>query len=251
MKTLVLFVFHEINSRVHNFFDNCIFQDDTIDFIVISNDKSNVFELPEYVKVLKRNNDGYDFGGWSEALLSNQLYLEYDSFIFANSSILGPFMSDHTKKWTDIYLEGLKDNIKLFGSTINTIRDPLKKSHVQSYIFSMKKDTLQLLIDKKIFIKNYTTSMRETICEKEILMSRIVIENGGNIGSLIKLQQGIDYTFSDENRETNNIIYEDDLMFYQFYNVVWNEYDLCFIKGNRIPISGEDVQCTRFQNSQV
>jgi len=36
MKTLVLFVFHQYNKRVKNFI-KCIFYDENIDFIVISN----------------------------------------------------------------------------------------------------------------------------------------------------------------------------------------------------------------------
>ena len=42
------------------------------------------------LKGVKRNNIGYDFGGWSNALLTNDLYKNYDNFIFANSSVIGP-----------------------------------------------------------------------------------------------------------------------------------------------------------------
>ena len=43
-KLLVLFVFHIYNDRVKNFIDNCIFEDENIDFIIISNNKDN-FDL--------------------------------------------------------------------------------------------------------------------------------------------------------------------------------------------------------------
>ena len=49
-KTLVLYVFHIINNRVTHFINNAIFYDATIDFIVISNDKKNKIELPDYVR---------------------------------------------------------------------------------------------------------------------------------------------------------------------------------------------------------
>ena len=39
----------------------------------------------------------------------------------------------------------LNNNIKLFGSTINTISEPYNKAHVQSYIFAMDKETLKYL----------------------------------------------------------------------------------------------------------
>jgi lipopolysaccharide biosynthesis protein len=149
-------VFHIYNKRVKYFIDNCIFYNPNIDFIVISNGVQNV-SVPDYVKLFYRENIGYDFGGWSDALLTNNLYENYDNFIFVNSSVIGPFIpSYYTNKWTDIYINGLQNNVKLFGSTINTIDDPLNKSHVQSYIFSMDKTTLEYLIKCEIFsITNY------------------------------------------------------------------------------------------------
>lgn len=86
--------------------------------------------------MLFRDNLGYDFGGWSEALFKDNLHEKYENYIFVNSSVVGPFLKpDFKGRWTDIYINGLKDNVKLFGSTINTIKDPLNWAHVQSYIF--------------------------------------------------------------------------------------------------------------------
>lgn len=142
-KVLVLYVFHVYNDRVDNFINNCIFDDENVDFMIISNDKSNSFKHPHNAKVLFRDNIGYDFGGWSDALLTNNLYENYDYFIFVNSSVIGPFIPFYYKdKWTDIYINELQNNVKLFGSTINTIQQPLTMAHVQSYIFSMDKTTL-------------------------------------------------------------------------------------------------------------
>ena len=91
-KILVLYVFHIYNERVNHFIKNCIFDDENIDFIIISNNKNNKFEVPNNVKTLFRENIGYDFGGWSDALLINNLYKNYDKFIFVNSSVIGPFL---------------------------------------------------------------------------------------------------------------------------------------------------------------
>ena len=74
MKTLVVYVFHEVNNRVEHFFKNALFEDEFVDFIVVSNNKSNVFTVPPYVKTVMRDNIGYDFGGWSEALLTDNIY---------------------------------------------------------------------------------------------------------------------------------------------------------------------------------
>ena len=237
-KLLVLYVFHIYNYRVKHFIENCIFYDENVDFIIISNSKDNKIEAPDYVKTLFRDNIGYDFGGWSDALLTDNLYENYDNFIFLNSSVIGPFMPSYYKdKWTDIYVNGLQNNVKLFGSTINTCCDPLNISHVQSYIFSMNKTTLKYLINCEIFsITNYAKTFDAAVWEKEVLMSRKIIENNWNIGSLLSYYKDVDFTFTDKKPEEYNIIFLDDIMFPSFKDILWNVYDVVFIKGNRINV---------------
>jgi hypothetical protein len=235
-KILVLYVFHIYNYRVKHFIENCIFYDENVDFIIISNNKNNKFETPGYVKKFFRENIGYDFGGWSDCLLTNNLYENYDNFIFVNSSVIGPFIPSYCKdKWTDIYINGLQNNVKLFGSTINTICDPLNKSHVQSYIFSMDKTTLKYLIDCEIFsITNYAKTFDDAIFKKELLMSRKIIENKWNIGSLLPYYKDVDFTFTSKKPSDYDIIFLDDVMYTEYKDKLWNLYDLVFIKGNRI-----------------
>ncbi len=237
-KLLVLYVFHVYNDRVKHFVENCIFYDENIDFIIISNNKDNIFTVPEYVKTLFRDNIGYDFGGWSDALLTNNLYENYEHFIFVNSSVIGPFLPSYYKgKWTDIYINGLQNNIKLFGSTINTQWDPLNGSHVQSYIFSMDKTTLNYLIDCEIFsITNYAKIFSEAIYNKEVLMSRKIIENNWNIGSLLQYYKDVDFTFKTKTPREYNIQFIDDIMYERFKDKLWNIYELVFVKGNRIKV---------------
>lgn len=234
-KLLVLYVFHIFNERVQYFIENAIFKDENVDFILISNDKNSKFSAPNYIKCLFRDNIGFDFGGWSDALLRDNLYKNYDNFIFVNSSVIGPFIHhSYTGKWTDIYINGLQNNVKLFGSTINTIRDPLNKSHVQSYIFSMNKTTLEYLIDCEIFsVTNYARTMHEAIWHKEVRMSRKIIENNWNIGSLFQYYKDVDFTFKSKKPSEYNIDFLDDIMGPMFVNKLWNAYQLVFIKGNR------------------
>ena len=235
VKILVLYVFHILNDRVKHFIDNCIFYDENIDFIVISNDKNISVTVPPYVKILKRDNIGYDFGGWSDGLLSDNLYENYDNFIFVNSSVIGPFLPSFYKgKWTDVYIDGLQQDVKLFGSTINTCYDPLNKSHVQSYIFSMDKNTLKYLIECGIFsMTNYTTTFYDTVWKREVLMSRKIIENKWNIGSLLKCYKNVDFRFIDKKPEDYNINFADDIMLPVFKYIYWTLDELVFVKGNR------------------
>ena len=235
-KILVLYVFHIYNQRVEQFIKKCIFYDPKIDFIIISNGDNTYLELPDYVKFLKRENIGVDFGGWSDALLTNELYKNYEKFIFINSSVSGPFLPSYYKgKWTDIYIDGLKDNIKLFGSTINTQGKPRITPHVQTYVFSLDREALEFLIEKNIFsMSYYVKSVFEAIHTKEIIMSRLILDNNWNIGSLLPLYKNVDFTFQDKTQQYN-IIFRDDIMYENYRNIFWNEYQLVFIKGNRIP----------------
>jgi len=240
-KTLVLFVFHELNDRVRAFIRQAIFFDTDTDFIVISNDRQNEMRLstllPPYVKVLYRDNIGFDFGGWSDALLEYDLYKRYENFIFANSSVVGPFIVPYYKgRWTDIYLNELTDTLRLFGSTINTIQDPVNKSHVQSYIFAMRRETLEVLMISGIFSRQYAKNFGEAIWNKEILMSRIIIARGWNIGSLLPYYKGVDFRFHERSPESYGLQFLDDIMFQGFRGLLWNEFQLVFIKGNRIAL---------------
>ena len=234
-------MYHIYNNRVKNFIEKCIFYDENIDFIIISNNKNNnTLNLTQNknVKMLFRDNVGYDFGGWSDALLTDNLYKKYNNFIFVNSSVVGPFFSSGYKgKWTDVYINGLQNNVKLFGSTINSEGDPLNRAHVQSYIFSMDKTTLKYLIDCSIFsMTNYAKTFNSAIYEKEVLMSRKIIQNNWNIGSLMKYYENVDFTFRDKTPNDYNIIFLDDIMYPHNRNVIWNEQEIAFIKGNRFGI---------------
>jgi hypothetical protein len=64
-------------------------------------------------------------------------------------------------------------------------------------------------------------------------MSRFIIENGWNIGSLLKLYQGVDFTFRDKTAHDYEIEFTGDVIFDRYENIVWDKYDIVFIKGNR------------------
>lgn len=231
MKTLVCYVFHQYNKRVQYFIDNAIFEDSNVDFLVIMNDKNLKVEVPPYVKTFNRENVGFDFGGWSDGILTDNLYKNYSHFIFANSSIMGPYLPPNFNgKWTDIFINGLTDTVKLFGPTINTCRDPLHKSHIQSYLFSMNLETLEYLISKGIFSNtNYPRNMYEAVWHREVPMSSYILQNGWNIGCLMNHYSGIDFTFKTKNRD---IEYLDDIMCPR--EIGWNRFnEFVFIKGNR------------------
>lgn len=242
-KTLVLFVYHEYNKRVQHFVEKSIFCDSNVDFVLICNGTAPPPNLPSYVHVLIRPNIGFDFGGWSHALLfetedGKKIYEKYDSFVFVNSSVIGPFLQPgFSGPWTNVFLNGLKGNVKLFGSTINCCDDPLTKAHVQSYLFAMRKETLEYLIAVEIFsTSKYAETFTEAIWGKEVEMSRKVLARGWNIGCLLPQYKGVDFTFTTKKLSAYYNVTWHDVMNRESRNVAWNEYQLVFVKGNRLEI---------------
>ena len=239
MKTLVLYVFHEYNDLVKSFIEKAIFKDDNIDFMIICNNLYYKIEnLPDYVIYKNRNNIGFDFGGWSHGLLTNDFYKNYDNYICINSSAVGPYLpKNYNGKWTDFFINGLKDNVKLFGSSIYKDFNP---PHVQTFIFSLEKETLEFLIDKKIFsLTNHYEKLWDTVMVKEIYMSDLILQNKWNIGCLIPNYKDYDFVKIIENNDVNNTIinenleYKSDIMYNEFYKKYWTETDIIFFKGNR------------------
>jgi hypothetical protein len=231
-RTAVLYVFHEINARVIHFIQKCVFSDPNVDFYLIANDMNVQLQVP-HATVINRQNIGWDFGGWSDCLLTDDMYKKYDTFIFANSTIMGPFLpAGFSGKWTDAFIGGLKNDVKLFGSTINTMRRPATNAHVQSYIFSADREAVEYLIKCEIFsMTKYAVDFRDAVFNKEIAMSRRIVENRWNIGSLMKHYNGVDFTKAPTGYDVEFL---DDVMYPEWHNIAWTENEIIFIKGNRV-----------------
>ena len=241
---LVLYVFHQYNERVKYFIENNIFEDKNVKFMIICNDK--YFNIPNYipshVTIIKRENVGYDFGGWSEGLLKNNNYKNFDYFLFINSYVMGPYLNkDEKRNYVDIYLDGLKNNVKLFGSTINTIENPIIRSHIQSYIFSTDKEGLEHLINAKIFsLNNHAKTFQNAIDHKEVKMSREILNKGWNIGCLHKYYKDFDFRVDSLKKSKRSVKYASrfgDVMEKEYEEKLWNKNDLVFVKGNRLNLS--------------
>ena len=239
MKTLILYVFHEIKNEVKDFINKAIFEDDDYKFAIICNSK-RIFKLdiiPNYVLYFERENVGFDFGGWSYGLLTNDLYKNFDRFIFVNSSVSGPYLPPYFKgKWPEVLLSGLTDDIKLYGPTINTWNEVGKFqencAHVQSYVFVTDRIGLDILINTGIFSLTFNEeNFHNTIVCREIRMSREIISAGYNIGCLMRYYDGIDFR---KQSEYTNFIWHGDFIYQRpWYEYHLTPYEIVFIKTNR------------------
>ena len=101
----------------------------------------------------------------------------------------------------------------------------------------MDKSTLIYLIDCNIFTRiNDINTQDDAIQNKEILMSRKIIEKGWNIGSLFEYYKDVDFTFQTQNPHHYPLYFLGDIMYQKYRGSLWNEYQLVFIKGNRVSL---------------
>ena len=85
----------------------------------------------------------------------------------------------------------------------------------------------------------YSHTFYDCVIMKEIGMSRKIIDNGWNIGSLFKYYKDVDFRFIDKKPNDYNIEFLNDVMFKNFYDKkIWTISEIVFPKGNRdIPIN--------------
>ncbi len=69
--------------------------------------------------------------------------------------------------------------------------------------------------------------------EKEILMSRKIIEKKWNIGCLHKFYKNVYFTFKNKLPKQNNIKFLGDIMYSHYKDKLWTNKELVFVKGNR------------------
>jgi hypothetical protein len=244
MKSIVLYVYYEkdetYKKNLQYFLEHAV--NDESEFLFIINGECSIDIMQRHnVSVHKRQNIGYDFGAWSDALQFINKD-EYEYFIFINTSVYGPFIQNPTpnKCWQDYLLQMIVSDTKLVGTTINISHDKFNLlqqweppyTHVQSQVFAMDKECLDFL-HNKIFTKFDTIhTFYDIIQLKEITMSQLVLKNGWNINCLLPKYKGLDYR-----------IIKQDINFSSFqgdackngcyFGGTITPYDVMFIKANR------------------
>lgn len=236
MKLVVIYNYFEegrenITHTNYNFFIKYgYYEDSNIYYIFVINGKCTIKLLNKLnIFIYRRDNIGYDFGAYGDVL--RQLPFAFDYYFFLNSSVRGPFIPTYCKiKWYEPYINLMKNNVKLVGSSINI---HINRPHVQSYFFLLNYESLQYLLNK-IFNKEYYT-LSEVINYQEIGMSEYILQNNWNIDSLIPEQQGINWLNRFEDEKYKKIKYFTDMI---YSGKLCNgrdlhPYELIFIKVNR------------------
>ena len=220
-KYVCMYAYYEKNddykANFKYFLDNVIQKKNDIDYYIIINGECTL-ELPNEsnnIKIIRRNNLGFDFGAWSHCI-KNYIKKSYEYYIFINTSIKGPYPENI--EWLEKFLDLFKTdtgNVKLVGTSINVLdnfeffNNSVNKykelynydgpyTHVQSMFFILDKEGFDLLDKEKFFDDeedlNNNKDIVHIILNKEIKMSQIILRNGYNINAILSKYKDIDYT---------------------------------------------------------
>ena len=217
---------------------------DNIDYYIIINGTSTI-EIPiqNNIKVMHRENKGFDFGAYSYAI--KNITKEYNYYVFLNATVKGPYLEDTSKNWLDTFLSLFNDNVKLVGSSIcyaktdqfnlKSITNKDSIYFVQTPFFIIKNDFLQYLNSKNFFNEDELNNIKDlsyVIINKEVRLSSLCYEFGGNINCYLSKYRNLDYTTL--NYDINNSSFNGDPYFINTYFCdTIKENDVIFFKNKR------------------
>lgn len=240
-KTLIIYCGHTINENLIFFCRNGYIDDPKYDYIFVFNNPSLKLEFSidrSNIKIITRENVGYDFAGWTHVLFSDDpdnkgkpLYEKYEYFILINSTVRGPFLPSYYNQrdhgyWPELFISKLNNDVKLVGAIVAFY-------HSKPFISSAFLVTDQIglgvgikngIFDPKVIEKNKIN----VVLKKEMGLSNAIIEAGYNIRSMLSCYKDIDL----KNYKCPQVTVC-HLNPKRYYGIDINPYEIIFMKSNR------------------
>jgi hypothetical protein len=239
MKSVVIYTYFSSPSSDYNldfFVKRELSYKENIDYIIVINGflyNSNIkFPKLKNLKIISRENIGYDFGGHACALNHlDQISKTYDYYFFMNSGVIGPFLlpSFEEPHWSNVFIKKINDKIKLVGTTVVCLSstDPYGFGpNVEGFFFMVDKIGLDILKNKKTIFCNHKNKLSAVI-NGEYGMAKCIFDNGYSIDCMLPQYQNIDWT-DPANHSVNN--YMNPSRHNSFYGTSINPYDVIFHK---------------------
>ena len=242
-KYVCMYAYYEKNNQYKEnlkfFLDKAIL--DYIDYYIIINGKCTL-DLPnkKNITIIYRKNEGFDFGAWSYCV-KKYIYKKYDYYIFINSSVRGPYLSNPNEIWLEKFLKLFSNkDVKLVGTSINICS--YKKSyfkydppytHVQSMFFILNNEGFNFLLNKQFFDdeeKLNKLNINQVILSKEITMSQLILKNNWNINCILPKYKDYDYRLIKKNFNTSG---EDQYLKNTYFGDTIKPEEVIFFKINR------------------
>lgn len=132
------------------------------------------------IKIINRENKGYDFYGWKIALREYPDYRRHKALLLANDSVLGPFFSIK-----DIINRLENEEANIIGMTDSLQFHP----HLQSYFLYCKKivsnsqefidffNSIDILGFKMAIVRKYEVGFSQSLCNRFKLSALYSLEN--------------------------------------------------------------------------
>lgn len=238
IKSIIIYTYYNSTSSNYNlkfFVNNEIKYRKHIDYIIVINgfDFSNdiIFPTLENVKIIKRKNEGFDFGGHNCALD----YIDtnkkiYDYYFFMNSGVIGPILPHYFENhWTNIFIKKINDRVKLVGTTIVCLNDSDAGGYgpkVEGFFFMVDQIGLDLLKNQKTIFCDHIDKY-SAIVNGEYGLSNCIFKNGYTIDCMLRKYQGIDWTDKNNYNLNNN---EHGSRNNSFFGNSINPYEVIFHK---------------------
>ena len=241
----VLYSYYEINRcpelRIDNleyFLNRGLILDGNTDYYFLINGRKLTVSIPEHenIKIIYRDNKNFDFGAYSELLLSDDFNINaYEYFFFINDSVRGPFMfnwSCNLTDWRYVFKNLFDSETKLVGPTINNYNG---QAHVNSECFMVDRIGLDIGLNENIFSKTDYNILDDVCQQCEVKYSQMVLDKGYNIKCMMLAYKNIDFRKYrlDRSLNANRRKGGDPLFSGQYYGINLNPFEVIFFKANR------------------
>lgn len=262
MKIATIYHYYELNETYKDnliFFLNTSIVNEVEYFFYISGACS--VELPQlsntqYFHIENKNND---FGGAIE-FSKNKRSLDFDIYIFINSSIRGPFIpSYYSSSWYEVFTSRISKKVALVGSSINLLTEESRISdyfkerfnfsppfiHVQTTAYALSYEGYSLVVKKGLYDVHDSLKKNDVIARYEILLSQIILNNNFSISSILPTHE--EFSLSNKGVKFKGTTKKGDpLQKAAFYGRTLTPLESIFIKTNRNLISSRDLSSYTF-----
>lgn len=136
------------------------------------------------IEIVVRQNRCYDMESIRVVSKQKDLQTHYDNLVFVNCGMAGPKFGPNSlipngKHWTQPFTSLLNDSVRMSGLSINGCMKNKCIPHIQSFLYAISTETLQVLLSKeRIYDCDDDTSRVMVIHRYEIGMSRTLLDLG-------------------------------------------------------------------------
>lgn len=203
MKILISYSYYETDIAKYNldfFIKKGIINDPNILYVFVINGFNCSINIPvlDNVKIIKRENTGYDFGAHYAALESEKDNSSiYDYYIFLNSGVFGPILPHYLSgyKWYMPFINKINTSVKLVGTSIVCLPESDAGGYgpkVEGFFFVTDSIGLNLLLQDGNVFKIHENKY-SAIVYGEYGLSNIILNSGYSIDCMLHKYQDINW----------------------------------------------------------